>query len=102
MPGPVIKFYGVAGGHFFRWYDAAVGVGGPRPEVDEARLRALAFAAADRLGLHVFGGDAVLPSPNRPVLIDLNDWPSFAPFRAEAAQAIARLVHDTSLAGVAA
>ena len=100
--GPVIKFYGVADGQFFRWYDAAVGIGGPRPEVDEAKLRALAFSAADRLGLHVFGGDAVVPSSNRPVLIDLNDWPSFAPFRAEAAQAIARLVHQSSLAGAAA
>jgi len=102
VPGPVIKFYGVADGAFFRWYDSAAGVNGPRPEVDETRLRALAFAAAHRLGLHVFGGDAVVPSPDRPVLIDINDWPSFAPFRAEAAQAIARLVHNSSLAGAAA
>lgn len=100
--GPVIKFYGVADGQFFRWYDAAVGIGGPRPQVDEAKLRTLAFAAAARLGLHVFGGDAVVPTPSRPVLVDLNDWPSFAPFRAEAAQAIARLVHHSSLAGAAA
>jgi molybdopterin-guanine dinucleotide biosynthesis protein A len=102
VSGPVIKFYGVADGAFFRWYDSAAGVNGPRPEVDEARLRALAFAAAERLGLHVFGGDAVVPTPDRPVLIDINDWPSFAPFRAEAAQAIARLVHDISYAGVTA
>ena len=102
VPGPVIKFYGVADGAFFRWYDSAIGAGGPRPPVDEARLRALAFAAADRLGLQVFGGDAVLPSPDRPILIDINDWPSFAPFRAEAAEAIARLVHHTTLAGAAA
>jgi molybdopterin-guanine dinucleotide biosynthesis protein A len=102
VPGPVIKFYGVADGAFFRWYDSAAGVNGPRPDVDEDRLRALAFAAADRLGLHVFGGDAVVPAPDRPMLVDINDWPSFAPFRAEAGQAIARLVHTISYAGVAA
>jgi hypothetical protein len=102
VSGPLIKFYGVADGAFFRWYDASVGVHGPRPRVDEGLLRAMAFAAADRLGLHVFGGDAVVTSPKCPVLIDINDWPSFAPFRAEAAQAIARLVHDTTLAGAAA
>jgi molybdopterin-guanine dinucleotide biosynthesis protein A len=102
VPGPVVKFYGVTDGAFFRWYDSAAGVNGPRPDLDEERLRALAFAAADRLGLHVFGGDAVVPAPDRPTLIDINDWPSFAPFRAEAAQAIARLVHNISYVGVAA
>jgi len=102
VSGPLVKFYGVTVGGFFRWYDASVGPRGPRPRVDEELLRAVAFAAADRLGLHVFGGDAVLAAPDRPMLIDINDWPSFAPFRAEAAQAIARLVHDTVLAGAAA
>ncbi len=98
VPGPVLKFYGVASGgddsgdagSFFRWYDAVAGADGPRPAVDEERLRALAFGAARALGLEVFGGDVALPAPDRPVLIDLNDWPSFAPFRADAAAAIAR------------
>lgn len=98
VAGPVLKFYGVmsgggtsggADGRFFRWYDAAAGADGPRPAVDEAQLRALAFGAARALGLEVFGGDVALPAPDRPVLIDLNDWPSFAPFRADAAAAIA-------------
>lgn len=98
VPGPVLKFYGVvgragtpdaAGASFFRWYDAAAGLNGARPAVDEARLRALAFGAARALGLEVFGGDVALPAPDAPVLIDLNDWPSFAPFRAQAAAAIA-------------
>ena len=94
VAGPVVKFYGVMGGvasegSFFRWYDAVAGVDGPRPVVDEERLRALAFDAARALGLEVFGGDVALPTPDAPVLIDLNDWPSFAPFRADAAAAIA-------------
>jgi len=40
----------------------------------------------------VFGGDVAFPEPDRPVLIDINDWPSFAPFRDEAARAIADYV----------
>jgi hypothetical protein len=89
VPGPVVKFYGVADGEFFRYYGADAGPGGSRPQVDERRLRALAFAAARELRLDVFGGDVALRSPADPVLIDLNDWPSFAPFREEAGRHIA-------------
>ena len=58
--GPVLKFYGVADRSFFRFYDAKWGAAGPAPVVDEARLRTIAFEAAERLGLQVFGGDVVL------------------------------------------
>ena len=100
--GPVLKFYGVSDRRFFRFYDAKWGRAGPAPVVDEARLRAVAFEAAERLGLHIFGGDVVLTAPDQPVLIDLNDWPSFAPFRIEAAAAIADFVHGHAQRGVAA
>jgi glutathione synthase/RimK-type ligase-like ATP-grasp enzyme len=102
VAGPVVKFYGVGDGSFFRFYGAEAGPHGPVPAVDEERLKALAFAAAARLDLRVFGGDAVIVGPDRPVLIDVNDWPSFAPFRGEAAQAIARLAHETASARIAA
>jgi len=92
VPGPVVKFYGVTDGHFFDWYGAEAGFAGPRPAVDEHRLKALAFQAAAILGLEVFGGDVAFPEPDRPVLIDINDWPSFAPFRDDAAQAIAAYI----------
>jgi len=100
--GPIVKFYGVADHRFFRFYDAKLGPAGPAPVVDEARLRRLAFTAAELLGLQVFGGDVALPSPEEPVLIDLNDWPSFAPYRADAALAIADFVHRHAQHGVAA
>ena len=92
VPGPIVKFYGVADGRFFRWYSAT---GDASVKADEARLREVAFGAAQALGLEVFGGDVALPAPDRPVLNDLNDWPSFAPFRADASRAIAGYVHDT-------
>ena len=89
IPGPVVKFYGVTDGRFFNWYGADAGFAGARPAIDENRLKALAFEAAAILGLEVFGGDVAFPEPDRPVLIDINDWPSFAPFREDAAHAIA-------------
>ncbi len=100
VPGPVVKFYGVTDGRFFSWYGSEAGFAGQRPAVDEGRLKALAFEAAAILGLDVFGGDVAFPEPDRPVLIDINDWPSFAPFREDAAQAIAayithRVAHRT-------
>jgi len=98
VPGPVIKFYGVADGRFFRYYGAEAGSAAPPPAVDENRLRELAFAAARMLELEVFGGDVAVPAPDRPVLIDINDWPSFAPFRDGAADAIAGYIHERALA----
>jgi len=92
VPGPVVKFYGVTDGRFFNWYGSEAGFAGERPPVDENRLKALAFEAAAILGLEVFGGDVAFPEPDRPVLIDINDWPSFAPFRDDAAQAIAAYI----------
>jgi hypothetical protein len=92
VPGPVVKFYAVTDGRFFNWYGSDAGFGGVRPAVDENRLKALAFEAAAILGLEVFGGDVAFPQPDRPVLIDINDWPSFAPFRDDAAQAIAAYI----------
>ena len=89
IPGPVVKFYGVTDGRFFNWYGADAGFAGARPAIDENRLKALAFEAAAILGLEVVGGDVAFPEPDRPVLIDINDWPSFAPFREDAARAIA-------------
>jgi len=88
VPGPILKFYAVADGSFFHWYPAD----GAPAEVNEARLRALVFAAARALELEVFGGDVAVPQPDAPVLIDINDWPSFAPVRSQAAEAIAAYI----------
>ncbi len=86
--GPIVKFYAVADGRFFSWYAAD-----PGPvEISEQSLKDLVFAAARTVGLEVFGGDVAFPQPDAPVLIDLNDWPSFAPVRVAAAEAIASYI----------
>jgi hypothetical protein len=95
VPGPVIKFYGVIGREFFHCYPAEAG-GLPDTWSDEP-LQDLAERAAQALGLAVYGGDAVLTASGTPVLIDLNDWPSFAPVRASAAAAIARFANRRAL-----
>jgi len=87
--GIVVKFYGVADGRFFRCYTDAADVPAPLPVLWE-----VAHAGAAALGLEVFGGDLVVGPDGRPVLVDVNDWPSFARCRDEAAEAIAGYVVD--------
>jgi hypothetical protein len=80
-PGKVIKFYGVGPGRFFAR-------SGLTPAMHE-RIAHLAAAAARAVGLEVFGGDCILSPDGALVLVDLNDWPSFARCRGAAARAIA-------------
>lgn len=89
VAGTVVKFYGVADGRFFRCFTDAPTIPAPIPRLWEA-----AQAGALALGLDVFGGDLVVGDDGRPVLVDVNDWPSFARCRDEAADAIAGYVVD--------
>jgi glutathione synthase/RimK-type ligase-like ATP-grasp enzyme len=95
VAGPIVKFYAVADGRFFSWYSAD----GSSVSVSEKSLRTLVFAAARAVGLEVFGGDVAFPKPDAPVLIDLNDWPSFAPVRVAAAAAIAAYIDEKATNG---
>jgi hypothetical protein len=84
--GTEIKFYGVTGGAFFHWF---VTSGSASAAVDGAALRGVAQRAANAAGLDVYGGDIIVEPSGLLTVIDLNDWPSFAPCRAAAAAAIA-------------
>jgi hypothetical protein len=84
--GDEIKFYGVAGGAFFHWFYSGDPQGLP---VDPSRVRTLGETAARAAGLDIYGGDAIVTPEGELVLIDLNDWPSFAPCRDRASEAIA-------------
>jgi hypothetical protein len=103
--GDEIKFYGIAAGAFFHWFypegrsaadpgcggntEAARRNGNGRPPVDVGALRRLGENAAAAAGLEVFGGDVIVGPAGELTLIDLNDWPSFAPCRDRASVAIA-------------
>jgi hypothetical protein len=92
IAGDEVKFYAVRGGSFFWPYYPKDCVGHP---FDEQILKTVAEDAARILNLNVYGGDAII-SPNGAItLIDVNDWPSFAPCRGAAAHAIARFLKET-------
>lgn len=85
-PGAEIKFYGVRGTGFFHWFFTN---GAAEPGPTTASLQPLAERAAAAAGLDVYGGDVIVEPSGAITLIDLNDWPSFAPCRDAAADAIA-------------
>lgn len=93
-PGDLIKFYGIGrdGDGEPPWFRSfyhrnQVLAGHP---FDARALRKAAFHAAATLGVEVFGGDAIAGEGGRLSIIDLNSWPSFALYRAEAGPRIAR------------
>jgi len=93
VDGEVIKFYAVRGIFFAAFCDGAA----LALATDErAAFVRLAEAAAAALGLEVFGGDFIREANGRLWLIDLNDWPSYAPCRAAAAEAIAQYANAQS------
>ncbi len=87
--GDEIKFYGVTGGAFFSWLYSGDAKKHP---FDFAALETMANQAADTAGLDIFGGDVIVSPSGELTLIDLNDWPSFAPCRDRASYAIADFI----------
>lgn len=100
--GDVVKFYGVAGTPFFRYYYSGEGGrtkygqefvnGSPHHYAfSDASLQLQATHAALLTDTWVYGGDAVVHADGTFHLIDFNDWPSFSRCREEAAAAIGGL-----------
>lgn len=97
IEGDLLKFYSVQGTTFFHWNYPTYSKFGKEKEngsvmgysFDESLLKQQADLLAKTVGLKVFGGDAIVDKNGRIYIIDLNDWPSFASCREEAALAIA-------------
>ncbi|HEX7517517.1 MAG TPA: hypothetical protein VF345_09545 [Chthoniobacterales bacterium] len=87
--GDEIKFYGVVGGGFFHWFYSGETRKHP---FHFPHLENLANRAAVAAGLDIFGGDVIVSPAGELTLIDLNDWPSFAPCRERASYAIADFI----------
>lgn len=103
LEGDLVKFYGVAGTPFFYWFNpfeaghskyGAESVNGPSEhiEFDVDTLKRYCAKASDVLDIKIYGGDCIISEDGGIRIIDFNDWPSFAPCRAEAAPVIARMV----------
>ncbi len=94
--GDEIKFYGVGEDEFFFYFYSRKKNG---YSVDEKALADLARRAARAAGLTIFGGDVIVNAEGTLTLIDLNDWPSFAPCREAASEAIVELIRRRVDAG---
>lgn len=106
LVGDLVKFYGVAGGDFFYFfypydhnhhkYDVYATINGNTLHYpfDQSRLKQEAIKAAALLNVEIYGGDAIVTQNGDIFIIDLNDWPSFAPCREQGAKAIARYLFE--------
>ncbi|MHB2025499.1 MAG: hypothetical protein ACYCPQ_02490 [Elusimicrobiota bacterium] len=89
VDGDLIKFYGAGPGLWFTWFYHDPQTARKLPFEPED-LAQQAMAAANAVGVEVFGGDAVVSPGGAVYLLDLNSWPSFARVRDEAAVQISR------------
>ena len=99
VKGDVVKFYGVEGTDFFRYYYSGDDTetkfgdeernGKPRYySFSSSNLQADAEKLACLLQTPIYGGDAIVREDGCYVIIDFNDFPSFSKCRKEAAKAI--------------
>ena len=106
VKGDVVKFYGVEGTDFFRYYysgDATETKFGDeerngKPQYysfSSSNLQADAEKLACLLQTPVYGGDAIVREDGSYVIIDFNDFPSFSRCREEAAKAIVGRMKQT-------
>lgn len=91
IEGDTIKFYSVYGQDLFYWYTTDLKY---CSSFDEVRLKKLANDSAKALGLEVFGGDAIVTENSEIFIVDINDWPSFAPIRDRASKVIGKLIYN--------
>lgn len=90
LDGDTVKFYAVRETELFHWYYLN---GVYHTKFDESKLRDLASASAEVMNLFVYGGDAIIGRDGSITIIDINDWPSFAPVRDQASKHIAQLIY---------
>ncbi len=105
IAGDLVKFYGIRGTSFFfhfypeeyrhsKFGNEAINGKTEYYPVHSDELQAIANKAADVLNIEIYGGDAIITPDAAIYLIDMNDWPSFAPCREQAAPVIAQRIHQ--------
>lgn len=103
VEGDLIKFYGVSGTPFFRYFYPREGekfskfgleshnAATAHHPFSAEELRQSAERVARHSGIAIYGGDAIISPDGKSYIIDFNDWPSFSACREDAAEAIAAL-----------
>jgi glutathione synthase/RimK-type ligase-like ATP-grasp enzyme len=94
IEGDTIKFYSICGEDFFYWYTTNLKY---CSTFDEKKLKQLANESAKALGLEIFGGDAIITKQSEIFIVDINDWPSFAPIRDRASKVIGNKIYQKAL-----
>lgn len=103
LDGDLIKFYGVQNQDWFFWFypfdeghskygHEAINGRSKGLHFDEAYLKDICQRASEIMDVKIYGGDCIVDKDGSIRIIDFNDWPSFAPCRAEAAPHIAKCV----------
>lgn len=91
IEGDTIKFYGVRNKDYFHWYYSENKY---KKEFDVNHLKNIISRSVELLGLDIYGGDVIITPEGEIYVIDMNDWPSFAPVREEASKVIAELIYN--------
>lgn len=102
IEGDLLKFYGVYGTDFFRYYYPTddgiskfnheyVNGAASHYHFNKSRLYNECCLISEITGVKIYGGDAIVTSEGQCFFIDFNDWPSFRRCRNEAAVAIVQL-----------
>lgn len=94
VEGREIKFYAVGAAGFFHWLDSGERLADAPGAVD---FQPRATEAGAAVALEIFGGDIIVRANGSIVLIDLNDWPSFAPCLDNGAKAIAAYLESRAI-----
>lgn len=95
IEGDRVRFYGVES---IGWFHCFLPYGGNDALDEEVidslteQARAICMKAARSLNVDVFGGDMVITKEGQYLIVNFDDWPSFAPIRKEAAKMIAKSV----------
>ncbi|MDE5869038.1 MAG: hypothetical protein K2H18_02295 [Muribaculaceae bacterium] len=103
LVGDLIKFYGIQGQPFFYWFypfedhhskfgDENINGKPKHLNFDVEALKEMCERASRLMDVKIYGGDCIIDKDGTVRIIDFNDWPSFAPCRAEAAPYIAKCV----------
>ena len=103
VTGDLVKFYGVRGTDFFRYYyptddgqtkfdDEQHNGQAHHYPFDVNHLQQQATRLAEAVGISIYGGDCIVRADGSYCVIDFNDWPSFSRCREEAADAIIHLI----------
>lgn len=95
VDGEMMRFYGVAS---VGWFHCFMPYGNSENVDEEHRksliekARSVSLKAAEALGVDVYGGDMAITPEGECVVVNFDDWPSFAPIRKEASKMIAKSV----------